>query len=174
MKTISRLIWILALAFIGSASLVSCGDDDDDDHRDGGASKIAGTYNGTLTAKVNVYNSTVDCNFEGTYDLSILREKNTDDDVTVVLPACSFATPGMQTAQSIPAVTVADVDVEKSLTDANVYLIEEDDFKVVIDNVIYSGSIIGTVTGSNINVNYKLRPGSMPMPINFTYTGTLK
>lgn len=174
MKTISRLIWILALAFIGSASLVSCGDDDDDDDLDGGASKIAGTYSGALTATVNVMGQAVECNFDGTYDMSILREKNTDDDVTVVLPACSFATPGMQTAQTIPAIHVEDVDVERSLTDVNTYLIDEDNFSVMIDNVVYSGSIKGKVIGSSINVNYALKPGAMPMYINFTYTGTLK
>lgn len=170
MKALNRIIWILAIALLGSSALVSCDDDDDDRDLDGGASKIAGTYNGTLTAKV----MTIDCNFEGTYDLQILRERGTDDDVTVVLPACSFSTPGMQTAQSIPTLTVTDVDVERSLTDVNIFTIEDDDFTVVMDNVIYSGKIRGKVEGSNISVNYTLTPGSMPMPINFTFAGSLK
>jgi len=170
MKELSKLFWILTAVFIGTAALTSCDDDDDDKDRDGGASIIAGTYNGDLAAKV----TTIDCNIEGKYDFIINKQQDTDDDVTVVLPECSYTTPGMQKPQTIPAITVTDVDVKRSISDNNVYVIEEDNFTVTIDGVVYYGTIQGTVTGFDIQVNYSLRPGKMPMVINFTFSGKKK
>ncbi len=167
MKKLSRIFLILTAVFIGTVAFASCDNDDDDMDRDGGASIIAGTYNGGLTAKV----TTIDCNIEGKYDFIINKQQGTDDEVTVVLPGCSYTTPGMQKPQTIPAITVADVDVEHSLSDKNVYIIEEDDFTVSINGTTYTGSIQGTVTGSDIRVNYSLKPGQMPMDINFTFSG---
>ncbi len=98
------------------------------------------------------------------------------DDVTVVLPECSFAPPIGQGGQSgptftIPSLTIRDVDVTAK---GNTYTISEDDFKLTVGETTYTGNISGTIAGKNAKVEYTLRPGSMPMDINFTFEGTLK
>lgn len=168
MKKFCKFLMIAAVALFGSAVLASCGDDDDDRPNGDHAVKVAGTYNGPLSAKV----MNIDCVIEGTYDVVV--QKQDEDDVIVVLPACSYSTPNMPRVESIPSLTVRDVDVDREGHDAETYFIEEDDFSVVVDGVTYIGEIHGIVKGSKINLEYSVTPGKMPMPINFTFTGSLK
>ena len=169
-----KKIWnmmAMGLLLIGSSALmVSCDNDDDkDDDLDGGASRIAGVYTGGLSGKV----MTVDVSFDDVYDVEIIDEKDADnDDVTVVLPECSFSNAAMPALMTIPAVTVADVDVERS--NSNAYLLEKDSFEATVGGVVYKGSVSGRISGTKAVLNYTLTPGNMPMPINFTFTGELK
>ena len=162
----------MALLLGSSAMVVSCDKDDDrDDDRDGGASRIAGVYTGGLSGKV----MTVDVSFDDVYDVQIIDEKDADnDEVTVVLPECSFSNAAMPALMTIPAVSVTDVDVERSKSDSNTYLLEEDSFEVAVGGVVYKGSVSGRINGTKAVLNYTLTPGNMPMPINFTFTGELK
>lgn len=152
---------------VGATALSSC-DDDEDDPKNYGASKIAGTYNGTISAKV----MTFDCNIEGTYDVVIRNDNRFEDEVTVVIPACSYTNDNMPGVQTIPELTIIEVDVDRTGHDADKYILEEDDFSVKVDGVTYTGYIYGTVDGSSINLEYQITPGKMPMPINFTFAGT--
>lgn len=171
MKKIWNAAMTLALIVAGASAMSSCDKDDDDDiFTNGGASKITGTYMGDLSATV----MGIPCEFEGKYDLIIERQKGSDDEVIVTLPECTYAYPGAAQGHTIPSVTIKDVDVERSRTDANVYLFEEDDYSVIVDGKPYVGKIDGKVAGSNVQVNYTMRPGAMQMDINFTFTGTLK
>lgn len=161
----------MALLIGSSAMVVSCDDDDNDGDRDGGASGIAGVYTGTLAGKV----MTTDVSFDDVYDVRIIDEKDRDnDEVTVVLPECSFSNAAMPSMMTIPAVTVTDVGVEPSKSDSSTCLLEEDNFEVAVGGVVYKGSVSGRINGTKAVLNYTLTPGSMPMPINFTFTGDLK
>ena len=167
MMKIFKTMALLASMFILMPAFTSCGDDDDDDPKNLDVSKITGTYSGQLGWKV----MTSEGDFDGTYEIQILPEKNDDDDVTVVLPECSFTMPGTTMERTIPSLTVRDVDVKET---GNVYTISEDDFDITVDGTKYIGSISGTVAGRDVKLNYSLQPGQMKMDINFTYTGTLK
>lgn len=157
-------VWsIFAMLCIALPAFISCGDDDDDDPVN--ISDVTGTYSGTLQATV----MNIDCPMEGEYQLVVVPQKGDNDEVTVILPECTFSTPQMPGAQLIPAVTVPDVDVDAY---GNSYTIEEDDFMVVSDGVTYTGSIKGTITGKVANITYRMNPGKMPMQINFTFNGT--
>lgn len=169
-----RMMAVFAALCLLLPAFVSC-DKDEDDPNGGNepieepidVSKIFGTYSGSLGWKV----MTTEDMFTDVYDL-IISDDNDDDDVTVTLPQCTF-TPPIENARpfTIPSLEVNDVDVEKA---GNGYSISADDFVKVIDGVNYTGKIEGTVDGNNVKIYYTLIPGIMPMPINFTFTGTLK
>lgn len=173
MKNISRILFLSAALLVGTTAFVSCSDDDDDFPKKGEIESLTGTYSGSLGATVAVPgSSTVDCNIDGTYEVIVETEPKENDEVVVVLPSCSYTTSQMQTAQTIPAITVREVEVDREGHDAQTYYIEEDDFTVAVDGVTYTGQLHGIIRGSSINLTYSLTPGSMPMPINFTFNGT--
>ncbi len=165
------MIGLMAMLCFIMPAFVSCNNDDDDDPT--AANAILGTYSGTLGYSVMNY---APGDIDGTYELKIANDPTDADDVVVVLPECSFAPPigpGGQPGPTftIPSLTIHDVDVTAK---DNVYTISEDDFKITVGQTIYTGKLTGTITGKNAKVEYTLRPGSMPMDINFTFTGTLK
>ena len=158
-----RFLSILAMLCMAMPAFVSCNDDDDDDDPalvDG----VIGTYTGSLGAQV----MNIDCPMEGKYEVSIWNASDADE-VRVVLPKCAFAMPGSSAADTIPSLTVYDVDVKAS---GNSYILDEDDFSVTVNGVVYTGSINGTVSGKNAKINYVVKPGRMPMPINFAFDGS--
>ncbi len=158
---------VLAALFMLLPAFVSC--DKDDDKDPSVAKAILGTYSGSLDYSVMGYEPG---NIEGTYELKIERDAKDANDVKVVLPACSFTPPIPQaSAFTIPSITIDDVDVK---VNGSVYTISEDDFEIKAGDTTYTGKINGTITGKNANIVYTMRPGRMPMDINFTFTGTLK
>lgn len=165
MKYFKYLMTFLAFAFI-IPLLASCGDDDDP----GQGEAIKGTYSGTLGYSVMNY---APGDLPGAYDLQIIPDSKEDTKVTVVLPECSFTYPGAQNgAHTIPQLVINDVEVKAN---GNVYSIEKDDFEIVLDGVKYPGSKLqGTIAGRDIKLEYTLRPGGMPMDLNFSFKGTLK
>ncbi|MCM1489871.1 MAG: calycin-like domain-containing protein [Muribaculum sp.] len=175
MKKIWNAVVALALILSGACVMTSCDDDDDDKPNGGNISDIIGIYNGGITAKVvPPMGNAIDCIIDGTYDLSIMREQGEDDEVTVVIPGCSYSTENMPRVETIPELVIRDVDVDRTGHLADKYILEEDDFVVTVDGVTYVGSIYGTVTGSDVNLTYQVTPGKMPMPINFNFTGKRK
>ncbi len=157
-------VWtVFALLCLALPAFVSCSDDEEVDSVVIG--NASGVYSGSLSAKV----MTSDFPMDGEFQLSILSKRDNNEEVTVVLPQCSFTPPGTPVTQIIPSVTVADVDIEAS---GNGYTIKEDEFMVVIDDVTYTGSINGTISGGVAKINYSMTPGKMPMQINFTFNGT--
>ncbi len=165
MKTL-RMFGLMAILCIIMPSFVSCDKDDDEPAI---AKDILGSYSGSLGYSVlNFDPGTI----EGTYEVKILKDATDADEVSVVLPECSFTPPIPQASSfTIPSITVDDVDVK---VNGNVYTIIEDDFSIVLDGTTYTGNISGTITGKNAQIKYMLRPGRMPMDINFTFEGTLK
>lgn len=157
-------VWsIFALFCLALPAFVGCSDDDNEDSLAIG--NATGTYSGSLNAKV----MTSDFPMEGEFQLSIVSQKDNSEEVTVVLPQCSFTPPGSPMTQVIPSISVADVDIEAS---GSGYTIKEDNFMVVLDDVTYTGSINGTISGNVAKINYSMTPGKMPMQINFTFNGT--
>ena len=168
MKTVKMMAVLAALLMLLPA-FVSCDKDDDKDEPNPvDISSIVGTYSGSLGWKV----MTTEGNFNETYDLLISEDKTDSDDVIVTLPQCTF-TPPIENARpfTIPALEVHDVDVVKA---GDAYNLSEDDFEITIEGKKYTGRINGTVKGKNVEVAYTVTPATMPMPINFTFTGTIK
>lgn len=154
-------------------TFVSCDKDDDDEpKKDDNTSyveAVVGNYYGSLGYSVMNYEPG---NIEGSYELKILKDTEDDDDVIVMVPQCSFTPPiPNASAFTIPALTITDVDVNKK---GETYTIKEDDFSIDIDGTTYTGKLSGTIAGKDAKVEYTLRPGRMPMDINFTFTGTAK
>ncbi len=170
MKTL-RMFGLMAILCFIMPAFVSCDKDDDEPKGDDPASveAILGTYSGSLGYSVMNFDPG---NIEGTYDLKIMKDPTDADDVVVVLPQCSFTPPIPQSsAFTIPSLTLDDVDVK---VNGNVYTISEDDFSIDLEGTTYTGKLLGTITGKNAKIEYTLRPGRMPMDINFTFEGTLK
>lgn len=170
-KTLRMLGLMAMLCFIMPA-FVSCDKDDDEPKKGDNTSyveAVVGTYFGSLDYSVMNYEPG---NIEGSYELKILRDAKDDDDVIVVIPQCSFTPPiPNSSAFTIPSITIPDVDVSKK---GDTYIISEDDFSIDINGTTYSGKLYGTIAGKDAKVEYTLRPGRMPMDINFTFTGTFK
>ena len=147
-------------------ALVSCDKDDDPTAADA----IIGTYSGSIGYTVMGFDPGT---IEGEFDLKILKDKEDNDDVTVVIPECTFAPPIPNARPiTIPSLTVDDVDVTAS---GNVYTFKEDSFNLTIDGRPYEGSnLIGTVNGKKVTLKYQLKPGTMPMDILFSFDGNLK
>ena len=166
MKTL-RMIGLTALLCLIMPAFVSCDNDDDKDDPTVAAA-ILGTYSGSLDYSVMGYEPG---NIEGEYELKIMKDPTDADDVTVVLPQCTFTPPIGDTAFTIPSLTIDDVDVAEK---GGKYSLSEDDFSVKVGDVTYTGRLTGTIEGKTVKAQYIVRPGRMPMDINFTFTGTLK
>lgn len=169
-----KMMSVLAALFLLLPAFVSCDKDDDKDEPKGeeqitDVSKITGSYSGSLGYNVMGFEPGA---IEGTYDVKIMSDATDKDDVTVELPACTFTPPiPNSSAFTIPSLTVDGVDV--TVKD-NVYTISEDDFSIEVAGTTYTGKLSGTIKGKEAAVEYVVRPGRMPMDINFTFTGTQK
>ncbi|MDE7408815.1 MAG: calycin-like domain-containing protein [Muribaculaceae bacterium] len=161
-----RMMAVLAALFILLPAFVSC--DKDDKNDPAVVDAITGTYTGSLDYSVIGYEPG---NIEGEYDLKIMKDPTDADDVTVVIPQCTFTPPIGPTAFTIPSLTINDVDVTEM---GGKYTFSEDDFSVKVEDVVYTGKLTGTIEGKAVKAEYVVRPGRMPMDINFTFTGTLK
>lgn len=177
MKAI-RILSALAALFMLMSAFTSCDSKDNDNEPEqpnGGDteqtvdfSSILGSYSGALGWKV----MTVEGTFDEKYEIQISKAADVDDKVTVEIPECSFTMPGSSRPQTIPALTLEDVNVSKT---SDGYEISSADFSVKVGETSYDGSdFAGKITGQNIQIAYTMTPGVMPMPINFTFTGTLK
>lgn len=162
MKTL-RWFGLLAGICLLMPALVSCDNDGDEPKN---VEAVIGTYSGSLGWKV----MTSEDVFPESYEIKIAKDKELDE-VAVVLPECSFTIPNTDRRHTIPSLTINGVDVKAA---GNVYAVSEDDFKVTVGETEYIGSISGTVAGKDAKISYSLQPGSMPMVINFTFTGTSK
>ncbi len=171
MKTLTMIGLMAMLCFILPV-FVSCDKEPDDEPKGGGPASveaIVGTYSGSLGYSVMNFEPG---DIEGSYELKIMKDATDADDVTVVLPECSFTPPIPQSsAFTIPSLTIDDVDVSEN---GNVYTINEDDFTIDLNGTVYTGKLTGKIVGKDAKIEYTLRPGRMPMDINFTFTGTLK
>lgn len=163
MKTF-RMIGLIAALCVLMPAFTSCDkDNDDDDEVVVGPNNVTGTWVGTLAAKVG----NVDCEMPGMYEVSILKEPSENDEVQVVIPETSFKYPGSERVSTIPSFTIPEVDVKKSGVG---YIISEDDYTVTLNGVKYTGRIQGKI-GASAEITFTVKPGAMPMDINYTFKG---
>lgn len=166
---ITRILSMLALAFLLMPAFVSCDKEDEDKGQPALADAIVGTYSGSIGYSVMGF---APGDIEGEYEVKIIKDATEDDEVTVVLPQCSFTPPIPQSGTfTIPSLTLADVDVTAK---GDVYYISEDDISLEDNGTVYSGKLSGKIVGKNAEIEYTVRPGRMPMDIIFTFKGTLK
>lgn len=156
------------LAILILPALNSC-DKDDDNEIPGNGKQVSGTYRGSLAWNVMGQTGT----FEGSYEVKILADDQAANNVNVVLPECKFVVPGTTREVTIPSVVAKDAKVSES---GNVYTIACDEFQLTVGNSTYSGEKLeGKIAGKDMsNLVYTITPGTMPMPINFTFSGTLQ
>lgn len=115
---------------------------------------VAGKYEGILSYGVMEMDE---------IEASVELKAKGGDKVDIVVPAIGE---GMM---SIPEITVADITV--STTDNKLFAIAETEINQTVDNTNYTGTLNGTVDNGTLTLNFTLKPGAMPMSINFTFVG---
>ena len=118
------------------------------------AEEVAKIYVGTMTYGVSEMSEV-----EASVELKALG----DDKVSIVLPAIGE---GMM---SIPEITLNDITV--STNDNKVFTIAETEINQTVGTTNYTGTLGGNVDNGKLTLNYALKPGAMPMSINFTFVG---
>lgn len=117
---------------------------------------VAGNYDGTVAYGVG-----------GTdydpVDATVKLTKSESGKVNIALPEIGSG------QMSIPALEINDVEV--TTTDNVVFTLVEKEVSLTVGSVTYAGKVSGTYTNDNLTLNYSLKPGAMPMYINFVFTG---
>lgn len=117
------------------------------------AKVIEGVYNGSVVMCVNG-------NEMSTSEAAVELIASSDGSVSVVLPKVGEGT------MSLPELTVNNVSVTSS--DNSTYTLNE----TSINQDIYTGTLNGSVKGTKAEIMYSIKPGAMPMSIDFKFTGT--
>ncbi len=89
--------------------------------------------------------------------------KDVDNTISITLPSIGE---GML---SIPEISLSEVVI--STTDKVVFTIEETEINTTIETTNYVGTVKGVVDGDNLTLDYSIKPGAMPMSIDFAFTG---
>ena len=171
---------IAAACLVAPVVLTGCDKDDDDSPAE--ISHVVGSYSGTMVASVSAMGHVYDdIDMPDTYEIKISGQDNAPGKVTVSLPECSYTPPMSTTLETIPAITIDNVEVEDKGN--GLYSLDKDDYTVAIGGVQYTVNIedydsddkAGTlIAGRDIKLVYTIVPGKMPGFIKFTLTGTLK
>ncbi len=173
----------MAMMCLMMPAFVSC-DKDDDDDKQADVDHVVGTYTGTMTATVSAMGQVWDnIDMPDGYVVKITKKDNSSNKVTVEIPQCSYTPPMSEKVETIPALTINDVEVES--IGNGMYSLDKDDCTIPIDGVQYKVEIYDydkddthredgtTISGRYIRLVYSVVPGKMPGNINFTFTGTL-
>ena len=95
-------------------------------------------------------------------DVTITLEASGKNSVTVKLPAMG------EGSMALPALDIANVAVNTS--DYNTFTLAETAFEQTVDSLHCTGTVKGTVVGDKLTLNYSVKPGAMPMNIDFVFT----
>lgn len=95
-------------------------------------------------------------------DVTITLEASGKNSVTVKLPAMG------EGRMALPALDIADVAVNAS--DYNTFTLAETSFEQTVDSLHCTGTVKGSVADGKLTLNYSVKPGSMPMNIDFVFT----
>lgn len=117
---------------------------------------VKGSYSGEVSYSV------AGANYDP-FAASVTLKKGTGNSVTIVLP------PVGEGMMSIPEMTVD--NVEMTTTDYVVFNIAETEVEQTLNGVNFVGTLKGNVNGKTLTLNYSLKPGAMPMSIDFTFVG---
>lgn len=180
------MIGLAAMMCLIAPAFVSCDSDNDDDIKN--VEAVTGTYSGTMTASVSMQGNVYE-NLEmpGTFEVKIIKQNSPSDEVTVILPECSYTPPMSDRIETIPALTIPNVDVEHESN--GLYSLDKDKYTLAVDGVQYEVTIYDydkddkhredgtTISGKNIRLVYSIVPGKMGAmggSIDFTFSGTMK
>ncbi|MBQ9435451.1 MAG: hypothetical protein IJU33_04920 [Bacteroidales bacterium] len=95
-------------------------------------------------------------------DVTITLEASGKNSVTVKLPAVG------EGRMALPALDIADVAVNTS--DYNTFTLAETSFEQTVDSLHCTGTVKGSVVDGKLTLNYSVKPGDMPMNIDFVFT----
>lgn len=117
---------------------------------------VRGEYNGTLSYSVagSQYPST---------DAKVILKKDYGNTISITLPAVDG---GMM---SLPEVALSGVVI--STTDNVNFKIEETEINATVGTTNYAGTLSGNIKGSALTLEYSIKPGAMPINIDFVFTG---
>lgn len=165
MSNIKAIILPLLMMAVAAVA-ASCSKDEEGTLSDG--QHIAGSYAGKLTWNVMGIEET----YTDAYEVKVIAGEADPNTVSVVLPECKFTVPGTDREVTIPSMVANSATVTES---GNVYTFTQTEFSLTAGPMTLSGSNLrGKVAGKDAEVVYTITPGTMPMPINFTFKGTLK
>lgn len=117
---------------------------------------VAGTYKGSLSM-------TVSGNDYGSTDTSITLKGESGNKVSIALPAVGSG------KMSIPSVTLTDIPLTTSDYQSFSIPSTEVAFTDSESGTRYAGTLEGRVSGEELHLSYSLKPGAMPMSIDFTF-----
>ena len=118
------------------------------------AAKVVGSYDGATLLSVMKSAS-------GAYLGAIEINAQEDGKFTIVTPEVGEGMMGM------PALTIKDVVIKS--TGANEYSIEHEKF-TLNDKFVFTNGLNGTLKDSKLSLEYSIKPGEMPFPIEFIFT----
>lgn len=120
------------------------------------AENIAGTYDGTVTMSVRGETQ------GDPTEAKVIIASESENTVSITLPQMG------EGRVSIPSFTVTGVAVAEN---GKVYNIEKENISVTVESLQITGSLTGNVKNGKLNMSYSLKPGAMPMNIDFTFAG---
>ena len=180
MKTV-KMIAVLTALFMLLPVFVSC-DKDSDKNEPAEIDHVIGTYTGTMVASVSAMGHVYDdIQMPDTYEVKISKKDNASGRVVLEIPECSYTPPMATTVETIPSLTIDNVEVDEEGNGR--YSLDKDEYTVAVNDVQYTVKIYdydsddrsGTmIAGRDIKLVYSITPGKMPGFIKFTFTGTLK
>lgn len=117
---------------------------------------VRGEYDGTLSYSVagSQYPST---------DAKVILKKDYGNTISITLPAVDG---GMM---SLPEVALSGVVI--STTDNVNFKIEKTEINATVGTTNYAGTLSGNIKGSALTLEYSIKPGAMPINIDFVFTG---
>lgn len=116
---------------------------------------VAGKYSGNLVMSVSGQEY-------GNKEVSITLKGQADNKASFVLPAMG------EGQMSIPEITVTDINVTTS--DYQTFSIPSQNITFTAAGVSYTGTIEGNEAQGSLHLKYSLKPGAMPMSIDFVFT----
>jgi hypothetical protein len=120
------------------------------------AENIAGTYDGIVTMSVRGETQ------GDPTEAKVIIASESENTVSITLPQMG------EGRVSIPSFTVTGVSVAKN---GKVYNIEKENISATVESMQITGSLVGNVESGKLNMSYSLKPGAMPMNIDFTFAG---
>ncbi len=125
---------------------------------------VADNYRGDIAVSVSGEN------YLTLNDTVVKLKGETGDKVSITIPEVGVPM-GSQTI-TIPTTTFQGISV--TTTDYTNFIIPEQQVSITVGTTNFSGTLTGSVTDGVLALTYNLTPGSMPMPITFTFTQSAK
>lgn len=152
---------------MGLTVMTACsGDDDNNEPEVSTAGAIAGVYTGKQVQTVTMGGTQMDA---GTYeDFSYTITATSDDEVSITIPQHNMSG---QASMVIPEMTVSGVRVSLS---NGVYTLARTENTQQVGAMGFKTTLQGTVEGNVLKLETASTPGSMPVPIIASFTGTKK